>query len=114
LPTRRSSDLKAQLDRGVEIGPQNPLAGEVAQLMTELTGLDRAALCNTGSEAVLGALRLARTVTGNSLVVAFNGAYHGIIDEVIVRGTPSLKSFPGAPGIPAEAVSNMLILDYDD
>ena len=106
--------VKAQLDRGVEIGPQNPLAGEVAQLMAEMTGLDRAALCNTGSEAVLGAMRLARTVTGNSLIVMFNGAYHGIVDEVIVRGTPNLKSFPAAPGIPPEAVANTLILDYGD
>jgi amino acid adenylation domain-containing protein len=106
--------IKEQMERGVEIGPQNPLAGEVAQLMAEMAGLDRVALCNTGSEAVLGAMRLARTVTGNSLIVMFNGAYHGIVDEVIVRGTPSLKSFPAAPGIPAESVANTLILDYGD
>lgn len=106
--------IKEQMERGVEIGPQNPLAGEVAQLMAEMAGLDRVALCNTGSEAVLGAMRLARTVTGNSLIVMFNGAYHGIVDEVIVRGTPSLKSFPAAPGIPGESVANTLILDYGD
>ncbi len=106
--------VKAQLELGVEIGPQNPLAGEVAQLMAEMAGLDRVALCNTGSEAVLGAMRLARTVTGNSLIVMFNGSYHGIVDEVIVRGTPSLKSFPAAPGIPNESVANTLILDYGD
>lgn len=106
--------VKAQLEKGVEIGPQNPLAGEVAKLMADLAGLDRVALCNTGSEAVLGAMRLARTVTGNSLIVMFNGSYHGIVDEVIVRGTPSLKSFPAAPGIPPEAVANTLILDYGD
>lgn len=104
--------VKVQLEKGVEIGPQNPLAGEVAQLMAELAGVDRVALCNTGSEAVLGAMRLARTVTGNSLIVMFNGSYHGIVDEVIVRGTPGLKSFPAAPGIPPEAVANTLILDY--
>jgi acyl transferase domain-containing protein/glutamate-1-semialdehyde aminotransferase len=104
--------LHAQLDQGYEIGPQHALAGEVSKLLCEFTGFDRVALCNTGSEAVLGALRVARTVTGRSLVVAFTGSYHGIVDEVLVRGTKQLKSFPAAPGIMPEAVQNMLILDY--
>lgn len=105
--------LHDQLDLGVEIGPQTPLAGEVAELFCEMTGLDRAAFCNTGSEAVLGAMRLARTVTGNDLIVYFNEDYHGIFDEVVVRGTASHKSLPGAPGIPAGSVNNVLLLDYD-
>jgi amino acid adenylation domain-containing protein len=104
--------LHAQLEQGYEIGPQHVLAGEVSQLLCEFTGFDRVALCNTGSEAVLGALRVARTVTSRSLVVAFTGSYHGIVDEVLVRGTKQLKSFPAAPGIMPEAVQNMLILDY--
>lgn len=104
--------LHEQIENGFEIGPQHELAGEVSQLICEFTGADRAALCNTGSEAVLGAMRIARTVTGRSLIVAFSGSYHGIIDEVIVRGTKGLRSVPAAPGIMPEAVQNMLILDY--
>jgi amino acid adenylation domain-containing protein len=104
--------LHAQIELGYEVGPQHELAGEVCQLLSELTGHDRAALCNTGSEAVLGAMRVARTVTGRSLVVAFSGSYHGIVDEVLVRGTKKLKTYPAAPGIMPEAVQNMLILDY--
>ena len=104
--------LHDQIEAGFEVGPQHELAGEVSQLICELTGADRAALCNTGSEAVLGAMRVARTVTGRSLIVAFSGSYHGIADEVLVRGTKKLKSFPAAPGIMPEAVQNMLILDY--
>ena len=104
--------LHQQIERGYEVGPQHPLAGEVCQLLCEFTGHDRAALCNTGSEAVLGALRIARTVTGRHLVVAFTGSYHGINDEVIVRGSKQLASFPAAPGILPAAVRNMLILDY--
>src|SRR5690606_3488340 len=65
-----------------------------------------------GSEAVLGAMRIARTVTGRSLIVAFTGSYHGIMDEVLVRGTKKLKTFPAAAGIMPEAVQNMLILEY--
>ena len=101
-----------QIEKGYEIGPQHELSGEVCELICEFTDFDRAALCNTGSEAVLGAMRIARTVTGRSLIVAFTGSYHGIVDEVIVRGTKKLKSFPAAPGIMPEAVENMLILDY--
>ncbi|HEX5001326.1 MAG TPA: amino acid adenylation domain-containing protein [Bacteroidia bacterium] len=103
---------KAQLENGIELGPQHPLAGEVAKLICEFTGYDRAGFCNTGSEAVLGAMRIARTVTGRNLIVCFNGSYHGINDEVIVRGTKKLKSFPAAAGIMPEAVQNMLVLDY--
>ncbi|KAA9353449.1 polyketide synthase [Larkinella humicola] len=104
--------LHEQIEKGFEIGPQHELAGEVCRLICDFTGFDRAALCSTGSEAVLGAMRIARTVTGRSLVVAFTGSYHGIVDEVIVRGTKKLKSFPAAPGIMPESVQNMLILDY--
>ncbi len=104
--------LHDQIESGFEVGPQHELAGEVTRLICDLTGSDRAALCSTGSEAVLGAMRVARTVTGRSLIVAFTGSYHGINDEVLVRGTKKLKSFPAAPGIMPEAVANMLILDY--
>lgn len=104
--------IHKQVELGFEVGPQHPLAGEVCELLCEFTGQDRAALCNTGSEAVLGAMRIARTVTGRSLIVAFTTSYHGINDEVIVRGSKKLKSFPAASGILPEAVQNMLILDY--
>jgi len=106
--------IKAQLDKGIEIGPQHPMAGEVAALFCELTGAERAAFCNTGSEAVMGALRVARTVTGRSQIVVFTGDYHGVFDEVLVRGTKKLKSLPAAPGIMASSVANVLVLDYDD
>ena len=101
-----------QVENGYEIGPQHELAGDVCRLISEFTNFDRAAVCNTGSEAVLGAMRIARTVTGRTLIVAFSGSYHGINDEVIVRGTKKLKTIPAAPGIMPEVVQNMLILDY--
>jgi glutamate-1-semialdehyde aminotransferase len=94
------------------VGPQHELAAEVSKLICEFTGFDRAALCSTGSEAVLGCIRIARTVTARTLIVAFAGSYHGIIDEVLVRGTKKLMSFPAAAGIMPEAVKNILVLDY--
>jgi glutamate-1-semialdehyde aminotransferase len=104
--------VKRQLDIGYEIGPMHPLAGEVAQMICQLTGFDRAALCNTGSEAVMGTMRIARTVTGRSLIALFTGSYHGIFDEVLVRGSKKLRSFPAAPGIVPSSAQNVLVLDY--
>ncbi|HEX8106152.1 MAG TPA: aminotransferase class III-fold pyridoxal phosphate-dependent enzyme, partial [Kofleriaceae bacterium] len=104
--------IHEQIERGYEIGPQHVLSGEVAELFCEVTGADRAAFCNTGSEAVMGTMRIARTVTGRSLIAIFTGAYHGIFDEVIVRGTRKLKSIPAAPGIMPSASQNVLVLDY--
>lgn len=104
--------VRRQLDAGYEIGPQHPLAGEVAEQVCELTGFDRAALCNTGSEAVMGTVRIARTVTGRDTLVIFTGSYHGIFDEVIVRGTKKLRSVPAAPGILRNTSEHVLVLEY--
>ncbi|MDM9630299.1 polyketide synthase [Robiginitalea aurantiaca] len=104
--------LHAQIEQGYEVGPQHPMAGEVCELLCEFTGHERAALCNTGSEAVLGAVRIARTVTGRSLIVSFKGAYHGINDEALVRGSKKLKTFPAAAGILSDSVQNVLVLEY--
>ncbi len=112
MPDFIKKACRDQIDAGIEIGPMHPLAAEVTKLLCELTGHERAAVCNTGSEAVLGAMRMARTVTGRNLIIAFAGSYHGINDEVIIRGSKSRKSYPGAPGIMPEAVHNMLVLEY--
>ncbi|HET7779473.1 MAG TPA: amino acid adenylation domain-containing protein [Rudaea sp.] len=104
--------LADQIEAGFEIGPQHPLTAEVTALIREMTGTDRVAFCNTGSEAVMGAMRIARTVTGRKTIVIFRDSYHGIFDEVIVRGTSQLRSIAAAPGILASAVENILVLDY--
>jgi amino acid adenylation domain-containing protein len=104
--------VRAQLELGFPIGPQTELAGECAALVAGMTGMERVSFCNTGSEAVMAAMRLARTVTGRDLIVLFSGAYHGMIDEVLVKSTRSERSIPAAPGIPRESVHNMLVLEY--
>jgi amino acid adenylation domain-containing protein len=107
--------IAKQLHEGFEIGPQTILAGEVAKALCEMTGNERATFCNTGSEAVMAAMRLARTISGKSKVVFFAGDYHGMFDEVLVKGFKRNgipQSAPIAPGIPRESVSNMIVLDY--
>ena len=109
--------VRRQLDAGFAIGPQVELAGEVAKLVSEVTGMERVTFCNTGSEAVLAALRIARTVTGNDRIASFSTHYHGIFDEVLVKAVDvgnERKNFPIAPGIPQHAVETGLILDYGD
>ena len=112
-PAEVTQAMIEQLQRGIEVGPQHPMASEVAQLISDITGMERVAFCNTGSEAVMGAMRMARTVTGRKKIAIFNNSYHGIFDEVIVRGTKQLRSLSAAPGILANAVENILVLDYD-
>ncbi len=107
--------IAEQLKRGFEIGPLTPLAGQVADLVCELTGMERASFCGTGSEAVMAALRLARTVTGRSRIVLFAGSYHGNFGEVLIKAAPrgsARQSLAAAPGIPPEMVANATVLDY--
>ncbi len=107
--------IEKQLHTGIEIGPQSPLAGRVAKKIADFTGLERVTFCNTGSEAVMAAMRLARTVTGRNRIVYFSGDYHGMFEEVLVRGAwpnGQYKAQPIAPGIPASLVENILVLDY--
>ncbi|MEO5737991.1 MAG: aminotransferase class III-fold pyridoxal phosphate-dependent enzyme, partial [Variovorax sp.] len=104
--------VRKQLDLGYEIGPQHPLAAEVTRLICELTGFDRAALCNTGSESVMAAIRIARTVTGRSTVVLFTGSYHGTFDEVLVRAGRNAKGLSAAPGVMQGMFGDVRVLDY--
>jgi amino acid adenylation domain-containing protein len=104
--------VRRQLDLGYEIGPQHPLAADVTRSICELTGFDRAGLCNTGSEAVMAAIRIARTVTGRSTVVLFTGSYHGTFDEVLVRAGRNAKGLSAAPGIMSGAFGDVRVLDY--
>ena len=109
--------VEEQLQKGIEIGPQTPLAGEAAALVAELTGMERVAFCNTGSEAVLATMRIARTITGRPKIVTFVGDYHGIFDEVLIRRIGAAgreQVVPRAPGIPMHSGNDIILLDYGD
>ncbi len=108
--------LEEQLKEGIALGPQSHLAGKVAALACELTGLDRAIFCNSGTEAVMGALKVCRTFTRRNKIVMFNGSYHGWSDSTLARAVTTdgkLRSLPVAPGVPPKAVEDVLVLDYD-
>jgi len=95
--------------------PRSQQVGEVAELIAELTGMDRVTFTNSGTEAVMAALRLARAATGRYKIVIFENAYHGHADYTMVRaewqeGIP--QAVPIARGTPPSAVSDMWVLEY--
>ena len=101
----------------MELGPRPPEAAEAAQLVAELTGMDRVTFTNSGTEAVMAAIRLARASTGRDKIVIFQGSYHGHADNVM--GVPHDSSGrrvtrPASAGIPGAAVQDLIILEYGD
>ncbi|MBK8563870.1 MAG: amino acid adenylation domain-containing protein [Saprospiraceae bacterium] len=107
----------AAIQRGNSIDLLPLEATEIARMICEMTGFDRVTLANTGTEAVLGAVRAARTATGRERIAVFDTDYHGMIDEFMVRGVhfkDETKSLPSSPGVPKYNVENVLVLDYDD
>lgn len=108
--------MAQQMQLGVQLGPQAYLAGEVAKLICELTGVERVNFCNSGTEAVLGAIRIARTVTRRTKIALFANSYHGWADETLARAITrngQRFSVPMAPGVPAHTAEDVLVLEYD-
>jgi acyl transferase domain-containing protein/glutamate-1-semialdehyde aminotransferase len=104
--------MKEQFELGVCVGPQSHLAGLVAELFCELTGLERVAFVNSGTEAVMTAIRLARAATGKSKIAIFDGSYHGHFDGVLAKGTKNITSMPVAAGITQNMVNDIIVLEY--
>ena len=106
-----------QLTRGAWLGPLSRLTGEVAGLIAELTGTQRVAFYNSGTEAVMVAIRLARAATGRKKIVTFTGAYHGMFDGLLAQRNTFSEFYeivPLASGILQSMVDEIYILEYDD
>ena len=112
-----SEAIRRQLEKGYAIGPQADRAGPLADRLAATLGHDRVTFCNTGSEAVMAAMRLTRAVTGRDRIVVFSNDYHGQFDEVLVKGKTrggDPAALPIAPGIPRANLANMTVLAYGD
>ncbi|MFF2806326.1 aminotransferase class III-fold pyridoxal phosphate-dependent enzyme [Streptomyces sp. NPDC058000] len=104
-----------QLGRSVSLGPQQELTYRVAEQFCRVTGHDRVTFTNTGSEAVMGAVRLARLATGRPKVVYFEKSYHGITEGMLGRGTGEFGGVdPISPGLSGGALADVVVLPYDD
>jgi len=107
--------IAAQVREGFELGPRSAHSGEVAQLFCELTGMERATFTNSGTEAVMTAIRLARARTGRTRIAMFVGSYHGHSDGTLAQSCEAegeIRSFPVAPGVPVKVAEDVLVLEY--
>lgn len=105
--------LHRQLADGLHLGPDTEVALAVARKLCALTGAERAAFCNTGTEAVMSSLRIARTVTRRTGVVVFAGADHGHFDGTAAVPSPSgMRPVPRSPGVPEGMIADVMVLDY--
>jgi amino acid adenylation domain-containing protein len=106
--------ISKQMEEGFELAFQSDLAGRTAELVCELTGVDRVAFSNTGTEAIMAAMRIARAKTGKNKIVIFNGAYHGTFDGVlgIAADMNEPEAYPLSPGITPGMVDDLLVLPF--
>jgi glutamate-1-semialdehyde 2,1-aminomutase len=114
---RVTEALKAQLDRGVAYGAPTALEVELAQRICQiLPSIESVRLVNSGTEATMSAIRLARGFTQRSKVVKFEGCYHGHVDALLVKaGSGALTlGAPDSAGIPAETAAQTWVLPYND
>ena len=119
-----NSAVEAQLRQGIALGAPMGTEVELAEEMCRrVPSLDRIRFCNSGTEATLHAIRLARAFTGRPKIAKFEGAYHGSHDAVEISVSPPLDKagrksapspVPSAGGIAPHAVDEIVILPYND
>jgi len=116
--------INTQVSRGVVLGGPTGVETELAEeLCGRVESLERVRFCNSGTEATLHAIRLARGATGRSRIAKFEGGYHGSHDAVEISVAPPLEAagdrraptpVAGVRGIAPRATDEVLILPYDD
>lgn len=109
--------LKKVLDSGTSFGAPTAVENDLAQLVVDaVDSVDMVRMVNSGTEATMSAIRLARGVTGRDLIVKFDGCYHGHADTLLVAAGSGVATLgiPGSPGVPADVIRNTLSLPYND
>ncbi|WPV63813.1 aminotransferase class III-fold pyridoxal phosphate-dependent enzyme [Chitinophaga sp. LS1] len=104
--------LQDILQRQLILGALSPQAGRLAERICTITGNDRVAFYNTGTEAVMVALRLARAATGKNKIVLFSGSYHGTFDGILARPGKGIYAEPLAPGVSNTVSQDVIVLRY--
>lgn len=109
--------VKARLDQGLSFGAPTEIEIDMAQTVCGIMpGMDMVRMVNSGTEATMSAIRLARGFTGRDKLVKFEGCYHGHADSLLVKaGSGALTlGVPSSPGVPAGAANDTITLDYND
>jgi len=109
--------IAAAAQRGTSYGATTELEIELARLITDaIPSIEMLRFVNSGTEATMSALRLARAFTGRPKVVKFEGGYHGHADGLLVQGGSALAtlSIPDSAGVPASFAAETLLAPYND
>jgi glutamate-1-semialdehyde 2,1-aminomutase len=105
------------LSRGTSFGAPTDLEMELAcRVIEAVPSVDMLRMVNSGTEATMSAVRLARGATGRDIIIKFDGCYHGHADTLLVDAGSGVATLniPGSPGIPASVVQHTLSLPYND
>jgi glutamate-1-semialdehyde aminotransferase len=110
-PSYVTNAVKEQLKKGYELGPQREETADVAKLICELTGVERVLFSATGSEAVMIAIRMARSSTGRNKIAIFKNSFHGTFDGILAKKIEN-QTLPMALGTPLSLIQDVVVLDY--
>lgn len=109
--------IKKAAERGASYGAPTEIETELAEeVLKAYPSMDMVRMVNSGTEATMSALRLARGVTGRNKIVKFEGCYHGHADSLLIKAGSGALTFgvPNSPGVPATIASNTLSAQYND
>ena len=115
-PVIREAIAKA-LDAGTSFGTPNPSEVEMAELITLFVpSIQKVRLCNSGTEATMSAIRLARGFTKRDKIIKFSGCYHGHSDSLLIKaGSGALThGNPDSAGVPASFARETVVIPYND
>ncbi len=109
--------LRSVLEIGTSFGAPTKMETDLARLVIEMVpSLEAVRMVNSGTEATMSAVRLARGYTGRNIIIKFDGCYHGHADTLLVAAGSGMATLniPGSPGVPDDVVKNTLSLVYND
>lgn len=114
---RIKTAIAAALDNGTSFGTPNPYEVEMAELIVKFfPSIQKVRMCNSGTEATMSAIRLARGFTQRDKIVKFAGCYHGHSDSLLIKaGSGALThGNPDSAGVPASFARETIVLPYND